>query len=113
MPGFFFMSIRIGIPRVGLFFFETSGLLVSWPGGPFSQATAPHMLPLHSATRMLATPSATLQSPVGSAARAGARPAARTTPEYIIFRMVFFGQCNIVQTCVWARLIRNEGKTPH
>src|SRR5450759_4757098 len=80
------MSIRIGIPRVGLFCFETSGLCVSRPPGVCSQATAPHMLPLHSATRMLATPSATLQSPVGSAARAGASPTANNMPEYTIPR---------------------------
>jgi hypothetical protein len=54
------------------------------------------MLPLHSATRMLATPSATLQSPVGSAAKLGARLVAKNNPEYAIVRMVFRGQCNMV-----------------
>ena len=63
------------MPRVGLFCFETSGLFLSRPPGVFSHATTPHMLPLHSATRMLATPSATRQSPVGSAAKAGAKRA--------------------------------------
>src|SRR5258705_8357664 len=71
------MSIRIGIPSVGLFCFETSGLFLSRPPGIFSHATAPHMLPLHSATRMLATPSATFQSPVGSAAKAGVKQVAK------------------------------------
>src|SRR5580765_3573229 len=67
------MSIRIGMPSVGRLCFEASGLLISLPPGVFSQATAPHTLPLHCATRMLATPSATFQSPVGSAASAGVR----------------------------------------
>ena len=83
------------MPRVGLFFFETSGLLVSRPPGDFSHATTPHMLPLHSATRMLATPSATRQSPVGSAARADARPVVKKIAENITLRMIFRGQCNI------------------
>jgi hypothetical protein len=46
---------------------------------------------------MLATPSATRQSPVGSAARAG--PAAKTNPEKTIARAIDLGQCNMVQTC--------------
>src|SRR5664279_5451102 len=75
------MPIRIGIPRVGLFCFDTSGLWVSRPPVIFSQLTAPHMLPLHSATRTLAIPSATLQSPVGSSANAGANPTARNNPD--------------------------------
>jgi hypothetical protein len=80
------------------------------------------MLPLHSATRMLATPSATFQSPVGSAAKAGATKAgakhvAKKNPEYVTVRMMslaclnrnmdpvavavatrqlFRGQCNMV-----------------
>ncbi len=58
------------MPNVGLFCFEASGLFLSRPPGIFSHATAPHMLPLHSATRIVATPSATRQSPVGSAANA-------------------------------------------
>jgi hypothetical protein len=50
---------------------------------------------------MLATPSATRQSPVGSAARAGAektgtRQVAKNNPEYDIVRMMFRGQCNMV-----------------
>ena len=49
--------------------------------GSFSQATTPHMLPLHLATRMLATPSATFQSPVGSAASAALTPVAKKIPE--------------------------------
>src|ERR1700722_1035265 len=97
------MSIRMGIPNVGLLRFATSGLLVSRPPGSFSQATTPHIAPLHSATRILATPSATLQSPVGSAARAGARPVASNIAEKAVVRMmlraVFFGQCNMGQTC--------------
>src|ERR1700733_13665799 len=97
------MSIRIGMPSVGLLRFEASGLLASRPPGVFSQDTAPHMSPLHSATRMLATPSATFQSPVGSAAKAGARPVAKTrpvaknNPEYTTDVMNFRGQCNMVQ----------------
>ncbi|MEY9693439.1 hypothetical protein ABH976_004585 [Bradyrhizobium ottawaense] len=67
------MSISVAMPSVGLVFFEASGLFSSRPPGCFSQETAPHMLPLHWATRMLATPSATRQSPVGSAASAGVR----------------------------------------
>src|SRR5450756_383401 len=93
------MSIRIGIPSVGLSCFETSGLFLSFPPGSCSQATAPHKLPLHWATRMLATPSATRQSPVGSSARAGARPAAKNNPEYTVMRMMFRGRCNMGQTC--------------
>ncbi len=58
------------MPSVGLLFFAASGLLLSRPPGSFSQATTPHMLPLHCATLILATPSATRQSPVGSAAGA-------------------------------------------
>jgi hypothetical protein len=53
------------------------------------------MLPLHSATRILATPSATFQSPVGSAARADATPAAKNITENITLRMMFGGQCNM------------------
>jgi hypothetical protein len=70
------------------------------------------MLSLHCSTRMLATPSATRQSPVGSSASAGARPVAKNIPEYTAVSMNFRGQCNMVQTCA---LIDdpNEGKTPH
>ena len=51
------------------------------PPGVFSQATdAPHVAAALG-DRMLATPSATFQSPVGSAASAGARPVAKKTPE--------------------------------
>jgi hypothetical protein len=56
------------------------------------------MLPLHCATRILATPSATFQSPVGSAASAEARPVAKKNPEYTIVRAIVLGQCNMVQT---------------
>jgi hypothetical protein len=45
---------------------------------------------------MLATPSATLQSPVGSIAKAGARAVAKNIPEYTTLRMMFRGQCNMV-----------------
>ena len=84
------------MPSVSLFCFDTSGLCVSWPPGIFSHATTPHMLPLHSATRMSATPSATLQSPLGSAARADARLMVRKSPEYATVRMIDRGQCNMV-----------------
>ena len=90
------------MPRVGLFCFETSGLLLVVAARRFSPTTTtPHMLPLHSATRMLATPSATLQSPVGSAAKRPMRqgPVAKNIPEYVTVRMMFRGQCNMVQTC--------------
>src|SRR5579859_1218225 len=103
------MSIRIGMPKVGRFFFAASGLLMSWPPGVFSHATAPHMLPLHSATRTLATPSATLQSPVGSAARADARPDVKNIPEKITWRAMFSGQCNIGSTCAYMDFLR-EGQ---
>ena len=69
------------MPKVGRLCFATSGLFLSLPPGVISQATTPHMLPLHWATRMLATPSATFQSPVGSAASPALRPVAKKTPE--------------------------------
>jgi hypothetical protein len=47
---------------------------------------------------MLATPSATRQSPVGSAANAEVRPVAKNNPEKTILRARVLGQCNIVQT---------------
>src|SRR5258707_7975641 len=103
------MSIKIGIPRLGLFCFETSGLFLSRPPGVFSHATAPHMLPLHSATRMLATPSATRQSPVGSAASAEARPVAKNTAENATVRMIFRGQCNMIQPML-KYTIQREGQ---
>jgi hypothetical protein len=56
------------------------------------------MLPLHCATLMLATPSATFQSPVGSAARAGINPVVKNKPEMAIVRAKVLGQCNMVQT---------------
>jgi hypothetical protein len=66
------------------------------------------MLPLHCATRMLATPSATFQSPVGSAASAGVgllvnKALAKTNPEYAMVRAKALGandlgQCNMVPT---------------
>src|SRR5947209_10345317 len=98
------MSIRIGIPSVGLFCFDTSGLFLSRPPGVFSHATTPHIVPLHSATRILATPSATLQSPVGSAAKAGARLVDKTTPvdknstECSSLRTAYREHCNMVGT---------------
>src|SRR5215204_4311154 len=104
------MSMRIGMPSVGLLCFAASGLLLSRPPGVFSQDTAPHMLPLHCATRMLATPSATRQSPVGSAARAW--PVAKTKPEPTMARAIDLGQCNMVQT--YACVDRARGvKTLH
>jgi hypothetical protein len=69
---------------------------LSWPPGAFSHDTAPHMLPLHSATRMLATPSATFQSPVGSAAKADVKQVAKKNPEYASVRVMFRGQCNMI-----------------
>src|SRR5205823_73261 len=90
------MSIRIGMPSVGRLCLAGSGLLLSRPPGVFSQATTPHMLPLHCATRMFATPSDTRQSPVGSAASADEIPDANKTPEYVIIvRMRFLERCNI------------------
>src|SRR5579871_4997419 len=107
------MSSRMGIPRVGLLLFETSGLLSSRPPGVFSQEMAPHMAPLHWATRTLATPSATRQSPVGSAAMAGRAPAPRTIPnESMTARMRDRGHCNMAQTCACVDGA-NKGKTPH
>jgi hypothetical protein len=54
----------------------------------------------------LATPSATRQSPVGSAAKAcpvkagvkkpDTRQVAKNNPEYDIVRMMFRGQCNMI-----------------
>ena len=113
VPGFFFMSIRIGMPSVGLFRFDASGLLLSRPPGCFSQATTPHMLPLHWATRMLATPSATRQSPVGSAARADdAKDICKNTDKIKAGFTMFRGQCNMAQTCACVDGT-NGGKTPH
>jgi hypothetical protein len=48
---------------------------------------------------MLATPSATFQSPVGSAASAEVTPVAKKNPEKTILRARVLGQCNMVQTC--------------
>src|SRR6185436_18300795 len=92
--------------------FEASGLLISLPPGVFSQATAPHMLPLHWATRMLATPSATRQSPVGSAAKAGAALAARIA-EKTSTRALDLGQCNMVETYAYLADLKPGVKTPH
>src|ERR1700712_6103211 len=92
------MSIRIGMASVGRLCLAGSGLCESLPPGVFSQATAPHMLPLHWATRMLATPSATFQSPEGSAASAEVTPVAKNNPEKTILRARVLGQCNMVQT---------------
>jgi hypothetical protein len=50
---------------------------------------------------MLATPSATCQSPVGSTAKAGAKPVAKNIPEYVTVRMMLRGQCNMVKTCAY------------
>jgi hypothetical protein len=57
---------------------------------------------------MLATPSATCQSPVGSAASADPEitPVAKISPENAIVRANDLGQCNMVRTyallLVWA-----------
>jgi hypothetical protein len=58
------------------------------------------MLPLHWATLMLATPSATCQSPVGSAANADPEITlvAKINPENAIVRANDLGQCNMVRT---------------
>jgi hypothetical protein len=46
---------------------------------------------------MLATPSATFQSPVGSAAKADdVKQVAKKNPEYATVRMMFRGQCNMI-----------------
>src|SRR5689334_8217715 len=92
------MASRIGMPRVGRLCLAASGLFLSRPPGIFSQATTPHILPLHWATRMLATPSATCQSPVGSAASTGLKPAAKVNPEKTIVRADNLRQCNMVRT---------------
>src|SRR6516164_1022688 len=113
MPGFFFMSIKISIPKVGLSLFDTSGLLTSRPPGVCSHETTPHMLPLHCATRMLATPSATRQSPVGSAATAlPARLASNIAAEIRVTSKSLRGHCNMAQTCACVDGA-NEGKSPH
>src|SRR6187549_1156701 len=96
------------MPKVGLLCFEASGLFLSRPPGVFSQETAPHMLPLHWATRMLATPSATRQSPVGSAASAEATPVAKKNPEKTILRARVLGQCNMVQTYALVMIQRGQ-----
>jgi hypothetical protein len=46
---------------------------------------------------MLATPSATRQSPVGSAANAEPALAARINPEQATTRAIDLGQCNMVK----------------
>ena len=80
LAAFFFMSISSdACPASAAPSSAASGLFLSIPPGVFSQATAPHMLPPHSATRILATPSSTFQSPVGSAANAGVSPAENKT----------------------------------
>src|SRR3954454_4009680 len=87
------------MPSVGRLCLATSGLLLSRPPGVFSQATTPHMLPLHCATRMVATLSATIQSPVGSAADASHGSATRAAPQQKRLRMVFSGRCNMFEPC--------------
>src|ERR1044072_1890195 len=104
------MSIRIGMPKVGRLCLATSGLFLSLPPGVFSQATTPHILPLHWATRMLATPSATRQSPVGSAASAGLKPAAKVNPDKTIVRADNFRQCNMVRTYALLGLVWGGGQ---
>src|SRR3954451_16160856 len=103
------MSSKIGMPRVGRLCLETSGLLLSRPPGVFSHATTPHMLPLHCATRMVATLSATIQSPVGSAADANAGSATQAAAQQNSVRVVFSGRCNmfepyaLVGLGIWAK----------
>jgi hypothetical protein len=62
---------------------------------------------------MLATPSATRQSPVGSAARAAVMsvPSKNTDKKNADFTK-FRGQCNMVQTCACVDG-GIKGKTPH
>jgi hypothetical protein len=63
---------------------------------------------------MLATPSATFQSPVGSAASAEVTPVAKMNPEKTILRATVLGQCNMVQTYAYAYVDDPRGvKTPH
>src|SRR3954462_3555690 len=100
------MSIRIGMPSGGRLCLAGSGLLLSRPPGVFSQATTPHMLPLHCATRTLPTPSPPRQSPVGSAARAEEIPAANNTAEYaIVVDMRYLRRCNIGRKPVLAWMV--------
>src|SRR5436305_13828494 len=106
------MSIRIGMPSVGRLCFATSGLLLSRPPGVFSHATTPHMLPLHCATRMVATLSATIQSPVGSAADASPGSATSAAAQQERVRMVFSGRCNMFEPYALVGLGLG-GKTPH
>jgi hypothetical protein len=62
---------------------------------------------------MLATPSATRQSPVGSAASAAVKEViGNNTDKKIAVFTMFLGQCNIGQTCACVA-DKNEGKTPH
>src|SRR3954452_9106825 len=103
----------MGIPKVGLFCFETSGLFLSRPPGVFSHATAPHMLPLHCATRIGATLSATIQSPVGSADDASPGSATRAAPQQKRLRMVFSGRCNMFEPYALVGRWALGGKTPH
>ena len=80
-----------------------------WGGSTaYGQETAPQTLPLHCATRMLATPSATRQSPVGSAASAGTKPVAKKNPEKTILRARVLGQCNMVQTYALVMIQRGQ-----
>src|SRR5689334_17689127 len=107
------MASRIGMPSVARVCLEGSGLFLSRPPGIFSQATTPHMLPLHWATRMLATPSATCQSPVGSAASAGLKPATKVNPDKTIVRADNLRQCNMVRTYALVGWLGVGVKTPH
>src|SRR3954470_8558986 len=107
------MSIRIGMPKVGRLCLAASGLLLSLPPGVFSQATTPHMLPLHWATRILATPSATRQSPVTSAASAATGTVAKKNAEKAILPATVFGQCIMVLTYAYLDESKAGVKKPH
>jgi hypothetical protein len=70
------------------------------------------MLLPHWATLILATPSATRQSPVGSAAAAPPTPLARKIAADISFIGKWRGRCNMAETCACVDG-PNEGKSPH
>jgi hypothetical protein len=62
---------------------------------------------------MLATPSATLQSPVTSAANAKLTPVAKNNAEQTIVRETVLGQCNMVQTYAYLDDPKRGVKKPH
>src|SRR5262249_31053277 len=66
------MLRMMGRPMIGRLRFAGSGLFLSVPGGPLVQAIWPHIAPPQGPTRMTAPLFSTNQSPVASAATAGA-----------------------------------------